>query len=56
MGVSLNHVLLLQRSVPRAAKYYSEGVGLQLKVLTQSWAELQAGSTVIALKETPRCL
>lgn len=54
MGVALKQVLLFQRNVPRAAKYYSEGVGLQLSVLTEAWAELQAGSTTIALKHTDR--
>eukprot|EP01025_Chloroclados_australasicus_P061482 TRINITY_DN8077_c0_g1_i1.p1 TRINITY_DN8077_c0_g1~~TRINITY_DN8077_c0_g1_i1.p1 ORF type:complete len:204 (+),score=14.23 TRINITY_DN8077_c0_g1_i1:208-819(+) len=49
--VLLQHVLLLQRNVPRAAKYYAEGVGLKLKVLTETWAELEAGSSTIALKQ-----
>ena len=54
MAVHLQHILLLQRSVPRAAKYYSEGIGLQLSLLTESWAELKAGTTTIALKHTDR--
>lgn len=52
--MKLQHILLLQRNVPRAAKYYSEGVGLTLTVLTENWAELQAGSTTIALKHVNR--
>eukprot|EP00887_Chlorella_sp_A99_P002096 scaffold21.g2096.t1 len=48
--MSLRYVLLLQRDVARAAKFYSEGVGLQLKVLTERWAELQSGPSTIALK------
>jgi catechol-2,3-dioxygenase len=55
MSAQLQYVLLLQRNVPRAAKYYSEGIGLQLNLLTESWAELQAGATIIALKHTERC-
>lgn len=54
MTVTLQHILLLQRNVPRAAKFYSEGVGLNLKVLTENWAELQAGSTTVALKHVSR--
>jgi catechol-2,3-dioxygenase len=53
--VSLQYVLLLQRNVPRAAKYYSEGVGLKLIVLTEAWAELNAGGATIALKQTDGC-
>jgi len=51
----LRHVLLLQKDVPRAAKYYAEGVGLQLRVLTETWAELDAGGSVIALKACDGC-
>lgn len=47
---SLKYVLLLQRDVPRAAVFYSQGLGLRLKVLTERWAELDAGATTIALK------
>ncbi|KAK9819031.1 hypothetical protein WJX74_007635 [Apatococcus lobatus] len=46
----LRHILLLQRNVPQAAKFYSEGLGLKVKVLTERWAELQCGSSILALK------
>ena len=46
----LRHVLLLQRNIPRAVQFYNQGLGLPLKVSTDRWAELQAGTTVIALK------
>ena len=46
----LRHILLLQRDVLSAAKFYHFGLGLPVKVLTERWAELQAGSAVIALK------
>lgn len=52
---SLRYVLLLQRDVPRAARFYSEGLGLQLKVLTDRWAELESGGTTIALKAADGC-
>ncbi|KAK9807234.1 hypothetical protein WJX73_000177 [Symbiochloris irregularis] len=47
---ALRHVLLLQRDVPKAATFYSRGLGLKVKVLTERWAELEAGSTTLALK------
>ena len=52
---TLRHVLLLQRDVPRAARFYSEGLGLPVAVLTERWAELRAGSTLLALKAVDGC-
>lgn len=49
-GVVLRHVLLLQRDVPAAARFYSEGLGLVVNVCTERWAELQAGPTRLGLK------
>jgi hypothetical protein len=43
-------VLLLQKDVLKAAKFYQQGLDLRVNVLTHKWAELQAGSSVIALK------
>ena len=53
---TLRHVLLLQRDVPRAARFYSEGLGLPVAVLTERWAELRAGSTSLALKAVDGCV
>lgn len=50
--MSLRYILLLQRDVGKAAQFYKEGIGLQLKVLTDKWAELQSGDATIALKAT----
>jgi catechol 2,3-dioxygenase-like lactoylglutathione lyase family enzyme len=50
LSMSLRYVMLLQRDVPKAARFYSEGLGLPLKVLTDRWAELDSGGTTIALK------
>lgn len=47
---SLRYLLLLQRDVSKAAKFYNEGLGLPIKVISERWAELQAGSTTLALK------
>lgn len=46
----LRHVLLLQRDVPAAARFYSEGLGLAVNVCTERWAELQSGPTRLGLK------
>jgi len=34
----LRHVLLLQRDVPAAARFYQEGLGLVVTVCTERWA------------------
>jgi len=43
MAAILRHVMLLQRDVPKAATFYSEGLGLRLLVCTKQWAELECG-------------
>ena len=53
--MSLRYVMLLQRDVPKAARFYSEGLGLHLRVLTDRWAELDGGGTTIALKAADGC-
>ncbi|BDA45562.1 hypothetical protein COCOBI_07-3490 [Coccomyxa sp. Obi] len=50
MSAVLRHVLLLQKDVQKAAQFYQHGLGLHVNVLTERWAELQAGSSKIALK------
>ncbi len=52
----LRQVLLLQRDVPKATRFYQEGLGLRVKVLTERWAELEAGSTTLALKAVEGCV
>ncbi|KAK3268908.1 hypothetical protein CYMTET_22617 [Cymbomonas tetramitiformis] len=42
--------MLLQRDVPKAVRFYSEGLGLKVNFFTQEWAELQSGQTKLALK------
>lgn len=55
MAVALRSILLLQRNVPRAAKYYSEGLGLPVKTLTSAWAELDGGGVAVTLKQVEGC-
>jgi catechol 2,3-dioxygenase-like lactoylglutathione lyase family enzyme len=51
---SLRSVILLQRDVAKAAKFYSEGLGLRISVLTERWAELKGDgpndTTALSLK------
>jgi catechol 2,3-dioxygenase-like lactoylglutathione lyase family enzyme len=49
-GAVLKYVMLLQRDVPKAVQFYSEGLGLQVNCVTERWAELQSGETKLALK------
>ena len=51
----LRHILLLQRDVPKAARFYNEGLGLTVNVCTEKWAELQSGATRLALKGVDGC-
>mmetsp|Transcript_78 Transcript_78/g.160 ORF Transcript_78/g.160 Transcript_78/m.160 type:complete len:119 (+) Transcript_78:88-444(+) len=50
MAAVLRNIMLMQRDVPKAAKFYSEGLGLAVTVCTDRWAELHSGGTTIALK------
>eukprot|EP00873_Tetraselmis_striata_P035390 jgi/Tetstr1/455654/TSEL_042465.t1 len=43
---TLRSVMLLQRDVGRAARFYSEGLGLRVAVLTERWAELHGGGNM----------
>ena len=51
MSAVLRHVLLLQRDVPAAAKFYRDGLGLVVNVCTERWAEL--GNAASATGATP---
>lgn len=55
MGTLLRHVLLLQKDVAKAARFYSEGLDLPITSLTDRWAELGAGPSRIALKAVEGC-
>lgn len=50
VGMSLQSIMLLQRNVPKAAKYYSL-VGFRVQLLTEGWAELDAGTAKVVLKK-----
>ncbi|KAK6914725.1 hypothetical protein RJ641_019842 [Dillenia turbinata] len=46
-------LLQLHRDVPRAAKFYSEGLDFSINVCTLRWAELQSGPLKLALLHSP---
>lgn len=53
---TLRSVMLLQRDVGRAARFYSEGLGLRVAVLTERWAELHGGGNMtLTLKAVDGC-
>ncbi|AQL02093.1 Lactoylglutathione lyase / glyoxalase I family protein [Zea mays] len=55
-AATLRWVLQLHRDVPRAARFYSEGLDFSVNVCTLRWAELQSGPLKLALMHTnDRC-
>ncbi|XP_074324442.1 uncharacterized protein LOC141661352 [Apium graveolens] len=46
-------ILQMHKDVPKAAKFYSEGLDFSIKVCTLRWAELQAGPLKLALLHSP---
>ena len=53
---TLRWVLQLHRDVPRAARFYAEGLDFSVNVCTLRWAELQSGPPKLALMHTnDRC-
>jgi catechol 2,3-dioxygenase-like lactoylglutathione lyase family enzyme len=53
--MALRYVLLLQRDLPKAVRFYNEGLGLTVKTATERWAELEGGACRIALKAVDGC-
>ena len=53
--MSLRYVLLLQRDLQKAVRFYGDGLGLPVRVVTERWAELTAGPSTLALKVTEGC-
>ena len=49
---TLRWVLQLHRDVPRAARFYAEGLDFSVNVCTLRWAELQSGPFKLALMHT----
>lgn len=53
MAVSFRWILQLHKDVPKAARFYSEGLDLTVNVCTLRWAELQSGPLKLALMQSP---
>jgi catechol 2,3-dioxygenase-like lactoylglutathione lyase family enzyme len=49
MTAHFKHVMLMVKDIPATVKFYSEGLGLQVKMASPGWAELDADGTTIAL-------
>ncbi|KAM7476480.1 hypothetical protein LguiB_023723 [Lonicera macranthoides] len=54
MAASFRWLMQLHKDVPKAAKFYSEGLGFNINVCTLRWAELQSGPLKLALLHSPR--
>ncbi|XP_020994262.2 uncharacterized protein LOC110279341 [Arachis duranensis] len=53
MAASFRWILQLHKDVPKAARFYSEGLGFSTNVCTLRWAELQSGLLLLALLHSP---
>ncbi|KAK9103794.1 hypothetical protein Sjap_021048 [Stephania japonica] len=49
---SFRYVLQFHKDVPRAARFYSQGLGLSVNVCSLRWAELQSGPLKLALMQS----
>ena len=49
MVAKFKHVMLMVKDIPAAVKFYSEGLGLKVKMSSPGWAELDADGTTIAM-------
>lgn len=49
MAAEFKHVMLMVKDVLGTVKFYSEGLGLAVKMASPGWAELDANGTTIAL-------
>ncbi|XP_074580248.1 uncharacterized protein LOC141836640 [Curcuma longa] len=52
-GAVVRWILQLHRDVPRAARFYSEGLDFSVDVCTLRWAELHSGPFKLALMHSP---
>ncbi|XP_062074484.1 uncharacterized protein LOC133778542 [Humulus lupulus] len=53
MAVSFRWIMQLHKDVPKAARFYSEGLDFTVNVCTLRWAELQSGPLKLALMQSP---
>ncbi|GAY39225.1 hypothetical protein CUMW_042730 [Citrus unshiu] len=55
-AASFRWILQLHKDVPKAARFYSEGLDFTVNVCTLRWAELQSGPLKLALMQSPRAI
>ena len=48
MTAKFKHIMLMVKDIPTAVKFYSEGLGLKVKMSSPGWAELDADGTTLA--------
>ncbi|KAA3460118.1 Lactoylglutathione lyase/glyoxalase I family protein [Gossypium australe] len=54
MAASFRWLLQFHKDVPKATKFYSQGLDFSVNVCTLRWAELQSGPLKLALMQSPR--
>ncbi|XP_073278422.1 uncharacterized protein [Primulina huaijiensis] len=47
------YIMQLHKDVPKAARFYSEGLGFTIDVCTLRWAELHSGPLKLSLLRSP---
>ncbi|CAA0842540.1 Lactoylglutathione lyase / glyoxalase I family protein [Striga hermonthica] len=52
-AASFRYLVQLHKDVPKAARFYSEGLGFTVNVCTLRWAELHSGQLKLALMHSP---
>lgn len=52
MAASFRWILQLHKDVPKAARFYSQGLDFTINVCTRRWAELQSGPLELALMQS----
>ncbi len=53
MTAKFKHIMLKVKDIPSAVKFYSEGLGLKVKMSSPGWAELDADGTTLAFHSAP---
>lgn len=55
-AATFRYLVQLHRDVPKAARFYSEGLGFTIDVCTLRWAELHSGPLKLSILHSPRCV
>ncbi|EYU40006.1 hypothetical protein ABFS82_05G111300 [Erythranthe guttata] len=52
-AATFRYLVQLHKDVPKAARFYSEGLGFTIDVCTLRWAELHSGPLKLSLLHSP---